>query len=138
MNIMDHFQYGHLPYDLQVISAPVCDIAKELDRCLEDSPEKSAGLRKLLEAKDCMVRAAIETGYNVDVTESVEESSKEEQVEVTADLSITRDKLLKVKELSQSEVKYSYRQIATIVGLSQSAVGRAVKGNYDIQYDLNN
>ena len=26
---------------------------------LPDGPEKSAGLRKLLEAKDCMVRAAL-------------------------------------------------------------------------------
>jgi len=26
---------------------------------IEDGPEKSAGLRKLLEAKDCMVRAAL-------------------------------------------------------------------------------
>ena len=31
-----------------------------MDDFLPDGPEKSAGLRKLLEAKDCFVRSAIE------------------------------------------------------------------------------
>lgn len=54
------FTYKHLPPHLQAISAPICDVALELDKTLPDSAEKSAGLRKLLEAKDCMVRAAVE------------------------------------------------------------------------------
>ncbi len=33
--------------------------AAELDKEVPDGPEKSAGLRKLLEAKDCLVRASI-------------------------------------------------------------------------------
>lgn len=55
-----HFQYKHLPPYLMVISQPICELALELDDKLPDSAEKSAGLRKLLEAKDCMVRAALE------------------------------------------------------------------------------
>lgn len=31
-----------------------------MDRELPNGPEKSAGLRKLLEAKDCFVRAALD------------------------------------------------------------------------------
>ena len=55
--IMKYFEYQHLPPHLQEISAGVCELAKEMDAKLEDSAEKSAGLRKLLEAKDCLVRA---------------------------------------------------------------------------------
>lgn len=57
--IMRHFEYGHLPDNLQPISRSVCDLANLMDQLLIDSPEKSAGLRKLLEAKDCFVRAAL-------------------------------------------------------------------------------
>ena len=35
------------------------DMAAQMNEQLPDGPEKSAGLRKLLEAKDCMVRAAL-------------------------------------------------------------------------------
>lgn len=31
-----------------------------MDELLPDGPEKTAGLRKLLEAKDCFVRAALD------------------------------------------------------------------------------
>lgn len=57
--IMKYFEYDHLPQHLQAVSAPFGDLAKQLDADLPDGPEKSAGLRKLLEAKDCMVRAAL-------------------------------------------------------------------------------
>lgn len=58
--IMQHFSYGHLPKHLQEVSGPICDIAIHSDRTIKDCAEKSAGLRKLLEAKDCLVRAVIE------------------------------------------------------------------------------
>lgn len=61
--ILEHFEYGHLPPHLQEISKPVYDLAHELDLKLQDCAEKSAGLRKLLEAKDCLVRAKIESGW---------------------------------------------------------------------------
>lgn len=57
--IMRYFEYAHLPQPLQTVSRPVGDLAKKMDEILEDGPEKSAGLRKLLEAKDCLVRAAL-------------------------------------------------------------------------------
>ncbi len=55
--IIKYFEYAHLPIKLQTVSAPIGDLAKEMDALLPDGPEKSAGLRKLLEAKDCLVRA---------------------------------------------------------------------------------
>lgn len=54
------FEYSHLPSHLQEISKPIGDLAQKLEAELPDGPEKSAGMRKLLEAKDCFVRAAIE------------------------------------------------------------------------------
>ncbi len=58
--ILQHFSYAHLPRHLQAVSQPFHAVAASMDAALPDGPEKSAGLRKLLEAKDCMVRAAIE------------------------------------------------------------------------------
>ena len=55
--IMKYFEYAHLPEKLQEISKPFAELAKKMDETLPDGAEKSAGLRKLLEAKDCMVRA---------------------------------------------------------------------------------
>lgn len=57
--IMKFFAYEHLPERLQTVSKPIGDIARKMDQELPDSAEKSAGLRKLLEAKDCLVRAAL-------------------------------------------------------------------------------
>jgi hypothetical protein len=57
--ILRYFDYTHLPERLQAVSKPICDLAKEMDDTLPDGAEKSAGLRKLLEAKDCLVRAAM-------------------------------------------------------------------------------
>lgn len=55
-----HFEYKHLPEKLQAVSKPICDLALRLENDLPDGPEKSAGMRKLLEAKDCFVRAMLE------------------------------------------------------------------------------
>lgn len=59
--ILRYFTYAHLPQPLQDISRLAHDCAQEYERMLPDGPEKSAGLRKLLEAKDCFVRAALPT-----------------------------------------------------------------------------
>lgn len=56
--IMRFFAYKHLPEKLQQVSSPIGQLAIEMN-LLPDGPEKSAGLRKLLEAKDCFVRAAL-------------------------------------------------------------------------------
>ena len=44
---------------MQTVSKPIGDVAKQMEETLADSAEKTAGLRKLLEAKDCFVRAAL-------------------------------------------------------------------------------
>jgi hypothetical protein len=63
------FAYGHLskgtsdggvavssPYD---VSSMVAELAAEMIDTLPDSPELTHALRRLIEAKDCLVRAAI-------------------------------------------------------------------------------
>ena len=57
--IMKYFEYAHLPIPLQEVSKPIGDLARYMDEKLPDCAEKSAGLRKLLEAKDCLVRARL-------------------------------------------------------------------------------
>ena len=57
--IAKFFDYAHLPPRLQEISGPCADLAEAMIRNLPDGPELTAGLRKLLEAKDCFVRAAL-------------------------------------------------------------------------------
>lgn len=58
--IMQFFNYQHLPEHLQEPSKSCATLAREMDITLAEGPEKTAGLRKLLEAKDCFVRAKIE------------------------------------------------------------------------------
>lgn len=57
--IIQYFQYAHLPAHLQEISKPFGDLATWMVDNLPRNPERSAGLRKLLEAKDCAVRAKL-------------------------------------------------------------------------------
>ena len=57
--IMKYFNYAHLPEELQYISKQVYELAESMDNRLLDSAEKATGLRKLLEAKDAFVRAAM-------------------------------------------------------------------------------
>jgi hypothetical protein len=52
------FQYSHLPDNLRRISQPFSELAEYLDtETSDDNPETGMALRKLLEAKDCAVRA---------------------------------------------------------------------------------
>jgi len=53
------FAYNHLPEHLQVISKPFGELAAHLIETLPPNPETTTALRKLLEAKDCAVRATI-------------------------------------------------------------------------------
>lgn len=57
--LLRFFEYGHLPPHLQKVSQPFGDLAQDMAGTLPDCDELEAGLRKLLEAKDCMVRAAL-------------------------------------------------------------------------------
>ena len=63
--ILKYFQYDHLPAELKFVSRAVAQLASDMDNNLIDGPEKSAGLRKLLEAKDCFVRAKLEAETKV-------------------------------------------------------------------------
>lgn len=58
-NVDQYFTYDHLPDHLKAVSQPICELAVLMNRSLPDGPEKSAGMRKLLEAKDCFVRAKL-------------------------------------------------------------------------------
>lgn len=58
-NVDKYFTYQHLPEHLQEVSKPLAELAKLMDTTLPDGAEKSAGMRKLLEATDCFVRAKI-------------------------------------------------------------------------------
>lgn len=58
-DLIRFFKYEHLPERLQATSKPCGDLARQMDAALPDCAEKTAGLRKLLEAKDCFVRAGL-------------------------------------------------------------------------------
>jgi hypothetical protein len=59
--VFRYFTYDHLrPGPLRTKSALCADLAESMVRTLPDGPELTAGLRKLLEAKDCFVRAALD------------------------------------------------------------------------------
>lgn len=53
------FRYDHLPPELQDISRPFCQLSEIIIQVLPSNPERTVALRKLLEAKDCAVRALI-------------------------------------------------------------------------------
>ena len=60
--ILQFFAYTHLPPHLRAVSQPFCDLAHALvmgSAALPRNPERTAALRKLLEAKDAAVRALI-------------------------------------------------------------------------------
>jgi len=57
--LLRYFEYQHLPPHLQRISKPCAELAHKMAELPLEGPEVTVGLRKLLEAKDCFVRAAL-------------------------------------------------------------------------------
>lgn len=57
--MLQFFGYEHLPPELQEISRYFSDLAHRMVAMLPRNPERTVGLRKLLEAKDCAVRARL-------------------------------------------------------------------------------
>lgn len=57
--LLQFFRFEHLPDNLQAISKPFGILAQQLLDKLPPNPERTVALRKLLESKDCAVRAAI-------------------------------------------------------------------------------
>ncbi len=59
-HVLQYFEYRHLPERLQGIAQPFCELAHLMAHAHSlDGPEVTVCLRKLLEAKDCAVRAAL-------------------------------------------------------------------------------
>lgn len=57
--VLINFRHSHLPPHLAEASRPFCEVAVDAAVTLPDGPEKTETLRKLLEAKDCAVRAVV-------------------------------------------------------------------------------
>jgi hypothetical protein len=61
--ILKHFKFDHLPAHLQLVSIGFAGLDIQMaERCIEkngDPAETACGLRKLMEAKDCAVRAML-------------------------------------------------------------------------------
>jgi hypothetical protein len=57
--LLQFFKYDHLPENLQKVSEPFCVLAHGMVATLPSNPERTTALRKLLESKDCAVRALL-------------------------------------------------------------------------------
>jgi hypothetical protein len=58
-NLIQFFEYDHLPEKLQKASRSFCMLAREIHDTWPQNPETTVSMRKLLEAKDAAVRAII-------------------------------------------------------------------------------
>ena len=56
--LLQFFAFAHLPAYLQDVSRPFAELANTILE-LPRNPERTVALRKLLEAKDCAVRARL-------------------------------------------------------------------------------
>ncbi len=62
VSLLEFFEYDHLPPDLAQVSMDCHELAHRMVVHLQHTShgaELAAGLRKLLEAKDCFVRAGL-------------------------------------------------------------------------------
>lgn len=59
MHVLQYFAYDHLPEHLQAVSQPFAELAEQIANRAPNSQETTVALRKLLEAKDAAVRAAL-------------------------------------------------------------------------------
>lgn len=59
-HLMRYFAWTHLPDPLRAVSAPFGSLASALLDQLPDGPELTTALRKLVEAKDCAIRAMVD------------------------------------------------------------------------------
>ncbi len=57
--LLRYFKYDHLPEPLREPSRYCSELAHRIETLVPDGPEKTAGLRKLLEAKDCFARSLL-------------------------------------------------------------------------------
>jgi hypothetical protein len=59
--LLQFFAHEHLPPHLAAVSKPFAMLAHDIIKDLPRNPERTVALRKLLEAKDCAVRARLMT-----------------------------------------------------------------------------
>lgn len=57
--MLKHFRFEHLPPHLRAVSQMFAKLARDIVRVVPRDTERTTALRKLLEAKDCAVRAMI-------------------------------------------------------------------------------
>lgn len=57
--LLQFFVHAHLPPHLAAVSKPFGELADKIVAELPRNPERTVALRKLLEAKDCAVRALL-------------------------------------------------------------------------------
>jgi hypothetical protein len=57
--ILRFFDYSHLPHHLQQVSQPFHSLAFQILTSVPECEQRHLALVKLLEAKDCTVRAAL-------------------------------------------------------------------------------
>ena len=57
--LLQFFRFNHLPAELQTVSAHFAYLAHTVVATTPRNPERTTALRKLLEAKDCAVRAML-------------------------------------------------------------------------------
>lgn len=60
VSLMRYFAHAHLSDQLAAVSEPFAHLARTLLDILPDSAELTTALRKLIEAKDCAVRARVD------------------------------------------------------------------------------
>lgn len=58
--LMQFFSFSHLPEHLQEVSSRFYGLAEYIQTALPVGSEQTTALRKLLEAKDCAVRARLQ------------------------------------------------------------------------------
>ncbi len=56
---LQFFKFEHLPPHLQVASRPFAALANHIVQTLPENEQRHLALQKLIEAKDCAVRAAL-------------------------------------------------------------------------------
>lgn len=82
IQIARHFTFDHLPEnELRDASKRVHDFAVDVIKHTPDGPELSAALRKILEAKDCLVRAVIGEAAPDKTTDTTSDKSNPDAVE---------------------------------------------------------
>lgn len=58
-HVLAYFKWDHLPAHLQEVSRPFGELARQVAERAPQNQETTVALRKLLEAKDAAVRAAL-------------------------------------------------------------------------------